>query len=326
MNTYIGIDVSKEKIDVAWLQDLTTLKFTTKIIKNSKEGFSELRKWITEEITQPVETCHCIMEATGIYHEPLALWLSSMGVKVSVCNPAQVKSFSKSLGTQHKTDKIDSILLARFGALFKPAFWKPASKAMRELNALINRLDAVETDLRREKNRLEKDEFSPCSKRVAKSIKTMIKHLEKEQKSLDKEIDEHIKKDPDLKRNQDLLLSIPAVGRVVSRLMLSVIGSRDFNVAGECAAFLGVIPKIQESGVFKGRSALSKKGNPKARAKLYMSAMVGLQHNPDIMAQKERLVKSGKNPMQIIGAAMRKLVHICFGVLKTQTPYEFKGA
>ena len=320
MNTYIGIDVSKGKIDVAWLQDLTTPKVTTKVFKNTKEGFTELRKWIIEEIKQPIETCHCIMEATGIYHEPLAFWLASMGVKVSVCNPAQVKSFSKSLGTQHKTDKIDSIVLARYGALLKPAFWHPEAKA------ILNRLEAVESDLRREKNRLEKDEFSTCSKLVTKSIKTMIKQLEKQQKILDKQIDEHIKNDPDLKRDQDLLLSIPAVGRVVSRLMLSVIRSRDFKAAGEYAALVGVIPKIQESGVFKGRSALSKKGNPRVRAKLYMSAMVGLQHNPDIIAQKERLTKNGKNAMQIIGAAMRKLVHICFGVLKTQTPYEFKGA
>jgi transposase len=326
MKTIIGIDVSKEKIDVAWLRDLTTLKVKTKVIENSKKGFSDLRTWLEKETQQPITACHFIMEATGIYHEPLAYWLSDMGANVSVCNPAQVKNFAKGLGTQHKTDKIDSIILARYGALIQPNVWQPESKSMRELKALINRLDAVEADLQREKNRLEKNEFSSCSSLVTESIKTMINHLEKEQKDLDKKIDEHINKDPDLKKDQELLLSIPAIGRVVSRLMLSVIRSRDFKTAGECAAFVGVIPKIQESGVFKGRSALSKKGNPKVRAKLYMSALVGLKHNQDIIAQKERLVKNGKNAMQIIGAAMRKLVHICFGVLKTQTPYEYKGA
>ena len=149
----------------------------------------------------------------------------------------------------------------------------------------------------------------------------MIEIQEAERQRMEEKINDHIDRHPDLKNDLRLLRTIPGIGPVVSRVMLSVIRSRTFNTASECAAFLGVIPKLKESGVFRGRASLSKKGPPKVRAKLYMAAIVASQHNPGIKAQKERLLKNGKNKMQALGAAMRKLVHQCFGVLKHQTEY-----
>lgn len=326
MNCIIGIDVSKDKIDVAWLRDIQTLKVKTKVFKNTPSGFAQLCLWLSDNTKQPLNHCHCSLEATGIYHEPLSHWLFEKGLAVSVCNPAQVKNFAKSLGAQHKTDKIDSIILARYGALMKPQLWQPEPKAVRELKALIARLEAIESDLLREQNRMEKAEFSAASELVIESLNTMIQHLESERKKLDQEIDDHIDRHPDLKRDQELLQSIPSVGRVVSRLMLSVIRGKDFKTAGDCAAFIGLIPKIQESGVFKGRASLSKKGNSRIRAKLYLPAVVSMRHNPTIAQHTKRLIENGKNKMQAVGAAMRKLVHICFGVLKNQMPYEFRVA
>jgi transposase len=326
MNCIIGIDVSKDKIDVAWLRDIHTLKVKTKVFKNTPSGYAQLCLWLSDNTKQPLNQCHCTLEATGIYHEPLSHWLFEQGISVSVCNPAQVKSFAKSLGSQHKTDKIDSIILARYGALMKPQLWQPEPKAVRELKALIARLEAIESDLLREQNRMEKAEFSAASELVIESLNTMIQHLESERKRLDQEIDDHIDRHPDLKRDQELLQSIPSVGRVVSRLMLSVIRGKDFKTAGDCAAFIGLIPKIQESGVFKGRASLSKKGNSRIRAKLYLPAVTAMRYNPSIEQHTKRLLEKGKNKMQAVGAAMRKLVHICFGVLKNQMPYEFRTA
>ena len=326
MNCIIGIDVSKDKIDVAWLRDIQTLKVKTKVFKNTPSGFAQLCSWLSDNTKQPLNSCHCSLEATGIYHEPLSHWLFERGIAVSVCNPAQVKSFAKSLGAQHKTDKIDSIILARYGALMKPPLWQPEPKAIRELKALIARLEAIESDLQREQNRMEKAEFSAASELVIESLNTMIQHLESERKKLDQEIDDHIDRHPDLKRDQELLQSIPSVGRVVSRLMLCVIRGKDFKTAGDCAAYVGLIPKIQESGVFKGRASLSKKGNSRIRAKLYLPAVTAMRHNPSIEQHTKRLLEKGKNKMQAVGAAMQKLVHICFGVLKNQKPYEFRAA
>jgi transposase len=116
-------------------------------------------------------------------------------------------------------------------------------------------------------------------------------------------------------------LTIPAIGKVVSREMLSVLHSRQFERASQVAAFIGVVPKLHESGKLKGRTTLSKQGSGRIRAKLYMAAVVAIQHNPDIKNQYERLLKAGKTKMQALGAAMRKLVQICFGVLKHQSEY-----
>ena len=156
---------------------------------------------------------------------------------------------------------------------------------------------------------------------VLQSIHTMIEQLSQEKKRLERQIDDHIDRHPHLKKDRQLLASIPGIGPTMSRLMLSVIHSRSFKNAEQLAAFLGVIPKLVESGVFKGRSALSKKGPPSVRAKLYMAAIVASQHNPDVIKQKNRLLAKGKTKMQALGAAMRKLVHICFGVIKNQTEY-----
>lgn len=138
---------------------------------------------------------------------------------------------------------------------------------------------------------------------------------------LERRIDDHIDRHPHLKQDRQLLQSIPGIGSVLSRLMLSVIHSRPFKTAEQVAAFLGVIPKLVESGVFKGRSALSKKGPASVRGKTLHGRRCGGQHNPHIAKQKRRLLANGKTKMQALGAAMRKLVHICFGVIKNQAKY-----
>ncbi len=147
--------------------------------------------------------------------------------------------------------------------------------------------------------------------------------LKVERKRLENLINQHLNQHPNLKKDRALLESIPGIGPILSRLMIAVIRSRHFTAAPQCAAFVGVVPVQFESGSsVRGRSRLSKAGNANIRAKLYMAAVVAIQHNPDIKQQYERLLKNGKSKMSAIGAAMRKLVQICFGVLKHQTPYQ----
>lgn len=139
---------------------------------------------------------------------------------------------------------------------------------------------------------------------------------------MEKLIEEHINNHKQLKENKALLESIPGVGKVIATRMLMVIGSRHFDSASQCAAYLGLAPVQHESGSsVKGRTRLSKAGNPAIRSKLYMAAVVATAYNPDIKAQYERLTNKGKSKMSALGAAMRKLVQICFGVIKHQQPY-----
>jgi transposase len=270
-----------------------------------------------------IEQLYFVMEATGIYHEQLATFLYKAGAKVSVVNPAQVKFYAQGLGVRSKNDKKDSVVLARYGSRENPKLWQPEAQEIRTLKALLARFDGIEKDLQREKNRQEKAVISLAPDEVIYSLAQMIGLLETEQQRLEKLIEDHINKHNNLKENKALLESIPAVGNVIATRMLMVIGSRQFDDAHQCAAYLGLIPVQYESGSsVKGRAKLSKAGNPVIRAKLYMAAVVAIRYNPDIKAQYERLTSKGKSKMSALGAAMRKLVHICFGVLKHQQPYQ----
>lgn len=318
---YVGIDVSKLKLDCTWLRDPDTGKIKSKKFDNSSAGHQALIQWLIKTVSSELDDICVVMEATGVYHEVLAYALYAAGVQVCVANPARTKGFANSLGNTHKTDAKDSVMLAKYGHLVNPARWQPESQEVRELKALNAHLDALETDIQRSFNRLEKAEFNRASERVIESLKNLIEQLEAEKKRLEKDIDDHIDRHPQLKKDRALMESIPGVGKVISRTMLSVLHSRRFQQAGQLAAYIGLIPQLQESGQWKGRSRLSKQGSPKIRAKLYMPALASIKHNPDIKAQYERLLKNGKSKMQAIGAAMRKLVQICFGVVKHQSEY-----
>lgn len=319
---YVGIDVSKAKLDCCWLRDEEKLKVKTKVFGNTHADHEGVAHWLLTQIKADASDIHVTMEATGIYHEALAYRLYEQGFQVSVVNPARPKDFAKSFGNTHKTDAKDSQLLARYGCRIQPALWTPESAEIRELKALVARLEALETDMQRESNRLEKAEFSRASVRVVESLKLMLGELTAEKQRLERDIDDHIDRFPQLKKDRTLMASIPGVGPVISRVMLCVLHGRSFQRAQQVAAYLGLIPRIQESGLWKGRSRLTKQGSPGVRAKLYMAAVVCIRHNPDIHAQYERLVANGKSKMQALGAAMRKLVQICFGVLKHQSEYQ----
>ena len=263
------------------------------------------------------------MEATGIYHQRLATYLFDAGAKVSVANPAQVKFYGQSLGVRTKNDKKDSVVLARFGLKENPKLWQPEALEIRDLKALVTRLEGIEKDLQREKNRQEKALCGETPQIVLDSITTMIELLETEQQKLEKLIEEHVDKHKKLKEDKALLETIPGVGNVIATRMLMVINSRQFEKASQCAAYLGLVPVQHESGSsVKGRVRLSKAGNPAIRAKLYLGAVSAKTYNPDVKALYDRLLSRGKSKMSALGAAMRKLVQICFGVLTHQKTYQ----
>ena len=318
----IGIDVSKAKLDCMWLRDPVSLKVKSKGLPNTVAGYQALLVWLTKQTGEAAPALHCVMEATGIYHEGLAYALHEAGVQVSVVNPALMRDYAKSLGVRTKTDKQDSLVIARYGATQPLRLWQPEPPEVRRLKALIARYEAVKQDIQRELNRLEKAQITQVSEDVITSIETVHQQLEEEKTRLEGLIDAHIDQHPGLKQDRALLESIPGVGPVISQQMVALLRSRSFNAASQCAAFLGLVPVVHESGSsVRGRSHLSKTGNAQLRAKLYMAAIVATRHNPDIRHQYERLLRHGKSKMSALGAAMRKLVQICFGVLKHQIPY-----
>jgi transposase len=265
---------------------------------------------------------HVIMEGTGVYHQLAAQTLSDAGIMVSIANPAQVKDFGRGIAVRTKNDTKDSFVLARYGALLKPAPWIPPSIEARQLQAYIAREDAIKKDIQREQNRKESSVIGRAPQDVLVSIDETIEFLNVQLKAIRKKIATHIDRHPDLKDDLELLTSIPGVGPETGHHMLSVMHTHEFRSAEQLAAYLGLVPVERQSGTsLHAPSKLSKAGPSKARATLYMPAVSALTWNPHIRALKERLAARGKSPMAIVGAAMRKLVHLCFGVLKTRTRY-----
>ncbi len=321
-----GIDVSKKKLDCAWLRDVDNRKVKNRTFDNTPAGFQALIAWATSHSTEPVTTLHFVMEATGIYHEALAYALHKAGATVSVVNPAYIKHYAQSLGRRSKTDKKDSVVIALYGATQHPRLWQPEPDEIRVLKALIARLEAVDKDIQRERNRLEKADIAQASADVSLSIQTVLGHLKTEKERLLKRIDDHIDQHPNLKSDRKLLESIPGVGPVIARYMMAMLRSRDFGSASQAGAYVGLVPLHNESGSsVRGKSTISKTGNATIRAKLYMAAVVATQYNPDIRVHYQRLLKRGKSKMSALVAAMRKLVHICFGVLKHQKPFQARS-
>lgn len=198
----IGIDVSKNKLDVCWLKEPATNQVKSKVFDHTESGHKALMIWLEKQTQQLPEAMVIIMEATGIYHEALAYRLSAAGAGVSVADPMKVHHFARSYGVRSKTDKKDSVILARYGHQHQPAIWQPEAPEIRQLKALVKRLEMIERDIRREKNRQEKARISQTSQVVLTSIETMLQSLNEQKGKLNKAIDNHIDRNPELKKNR----------------------------------------------------------------------------------------------------------------------------
>ena len=311
--TIVGIDIAKKKFDVA-LPLGEKVKSGT--FHNTPAGFSMFARWLTRH---GVEHIHACMEATGTYGEELALYLHDAGHVVSVVNPAKIKGFAQSELSRTKTDKTDAALIARFCRAMQPEAWQPPAPELKKLQALVRRLEELNGMLSQERNRL-----ATANEVVKPSIEGGIHHLREDIRNTQRLISDHIDQNPKLRANRDLLQSIPGIGPTTSAMVLAEFGDVErFGDARHMASFCGLTPRHRQSGSsVRGKSRLSKTGSSRIRKGLYMPALVAMKHNPVVAALRERLQGYGKCNMVIVGAAMRKLVHIIFGVLKNGRPFD----
>jgi transposase len=313
MKPILGIDVAKAKLDVALLHE--NGKTRSKVVDNTPEGFGALSAWLTQH---SVTHAHVCMEATGIYWEAVAEFLVDAGHIVSVVNPAQIKAFGAAELVRTKTDRVDAKLIARFCLAQHPAPWQAPSAAIRELRALVARRDALITMRTQEHNRL-----LVAREAVRPGIETHLAYLEKAIAGIDAMLKQKIDDDPGLKEQRDLLDSVPGLGDKTIPVLLSYYGGVSrFTRAREAVAFAGPDPRQHESGSsVRVKPRLSKVGHAPLRRALYMPAMVATTRTAWGRAFRDRLAAAGKPPMLILGAMMRKLVHVAFGVLKSGKPF-----
>ena len=317
---WIGIDVSKRKLDVVCLDVRDKIK--SKVFNNDVAGHSALKSWMAERGAR-LENTHVCMEATGPYSEPPAIVLADAGWRVSVVNPARPKAFAETTGVRNKNDKSDAALLARFCAKLSPELWQPPSIEQRKLRALVDRLQALKDMRLQESNRLEGPELMGEDLSI-KSINEHLTWLDTRIVELEREIDDHIDSNPTLKRDADLMTSVPGVGTTTVAKVLAYVGDlRRFSSAKALSAFIGVTPRQRQSGTsVRGRTTISRVGHAYLRAALFMPAMVALRHNPTIKAFGERLGSNGMVRKAVVAASMHKLVHLLYGVVRSGTPFD----
>jgi transposase len=309
----LGIDVSKDSfhVELSINDKLRHRKFS-----NRQEGFGELKGWLAKHKTQSVHAC---LEATGSYSEELALYLHQQGHTVSVVNPAQIKAFGESELLRNKDDRPDAGLIRRFCESQRPAAWTPLPTHLRELQALTRHLENLHETRQQQLNRLE----GTKTKDVVKSLRKLITYLDTEIERTEQQIENHIDSHPDLKQQSQLLVSIPGIGnRTAAKLLSEIEDIKQYQSARQVAAYAGLTPRNNRSGKQRGRTRLSKTGNARVRKALFLPAMTAKRYNPIVRNFCQRLASRGKNKMEIIGAAMRKLIHIVFGVLKSGKQFD----
>lgn len=314
---FVGIDVSKDTLDACLISSEGKTKEAQ--FPNDPKGHPALAAWADRHAKGAA--LHFCMEATGPYSEALATHLADAGRLVSVVNPTRIKYAGLARGRGNKTDRADAKLIAEYARREAPAAWQPPSPEVRELQALVRRLDDLTEMAAREKGRL----ASPALTTSARaSVTRTVKRLEKEADRVRTQADELIAGTEALAADRDLLESIPGVGRQTATTILAELPAVcRLPSAESAAAYCGLAPREFQSGTsVKKRTRLSKAGNARLRKALFLPTQTAVRFNPLLKGFFERLVGAGKPKMQAVGACMRKLVMLCYGVLKNRKPFD----
>lgn len=309
----VGIDIAKAHFDAARLG--ADGKYKHKKFDNTPEGFARFAEWL---VGFGPEAAHRCMEATGAYSVPLAGFLAARGFHVSVVNPAKIAAFGKSELSRAKTDKADAQLIARYTLAMRPPALTPPPAEIRALQVLLRRLEHL-----LEMQRMEQNREATADPAVAASIQAVLATLEQEIKAVREAIRRHIDGNPGLKQRAGLLESIPGGGTATAAWLLTLLSEhRGFDDPKQAVAFAGLAPRLRQSGRWAGQTRLSKTGDPRLRKALYMPMLSALSFNPAIRAFCQRLKANGKPGKSYVCAAMRKVIHLAFAILKSGKPFD----
>jgi transposase len=303
---HVGIDVSKERLNVCSLPDGGTFS-----VANDRAGIDELIARLLEDVRPEL----VVLEATGKYERPAAVAVAAAGIAVAVVNPRQARDFAKAAGRLAKTDRIDAQVLARFaGAVGPRPSVLPDEEARVLQDILVRRRQLLEMIVA-EKNRLQM-----ASEAVARRIAAHLRWLEKELGRVDRELDEAVRESETWRANEELLRSVPGVGPVLARTLLAELPELGTLPRRRLCALVGVAPFNRDSGTFRGKRQVWG-GRAPVRAALYMGALVATRHNPVIREFYERLLAAGKPKKVALVACMRKLLSILNAVMRDRVPW-----
>jgi transposase len=320
----LGIDVSKAKLDgaVELAGASAPGKGPHKIVPNTPGGAIELCAWAKELSNCEPSSLLVVMEVTAGYHVLAATTAHELGHQVAMASPGRARPFARALGRLTKSDKVDAQMLARLGLQVPLHPWHPPPPAVNELYALLSRRGKLDEQVRRDEASLEPLERKGCPAAVRASIDESIRFNLEASHRLAQAIEALFERELALKRDRDLLMSIPSIGVESASYLIWLLRSRTFSSAREVAALCGVVPIHRRSGTDASSGGrISKASQRLIRVLLHMPALNASTNNPQMKALYERMIANGKHHNQAIIAVIRRLVHIAFGVLKHQKPY-----
>ena len=304
-SSYVGIDVSKDRLDVAVLGEERGWQ-----ADNTQAGIAKLVQQMQEVCPELI-----VVEATGGYQRAVVEALFWAGLAVAVVNPARVRQFARACGLLAKTDKLDAQVLAVFGQRVQPKLYEGKSEAEKQLSALLVRRKQVEEMLNAEQNRLR-----TTSPSLKSSVEHVIVCLKEQKKRLEEQIQQFLQEQPVWQEQTEILASAPGVGVVTTATWLAELPELGKMDRKKIAALVGVAPMNYDSGKKRGYRQ-TKGGRTNVRSVLYMSTLVATRHNPLIRTQYQHLLKRGKEKKVALTACMRKFLTILNAMMRDQQPF-----
>lgn len=307
MDIVVGIDVSKDRLDVAVAPSGKVFH-----VANDQAGVDDLASRL-KSISADVVA----LEATGGFETLAVAALSSAGLAVIVVNPAQVRAYANAIGRRAKTDPIDAVVIAAFVMATKPEIRQLKDLETQALSAIVARRRQIVQMIVAEENRAR----MALAKQAQKSIKRLLAALKRELENLDADLEEHIRISPMWKARERLLTSVPGVGPTTARTLLAEMTELGKLDRKQIASLAGLAPWTRQSGTWRGKSFIGG-GRGKVRAVLFMAALVASRYNPTLKAFRDRLVAAGKPKIVAVVAVMRKLLTILNAIIRDEKPWQ----
>jgi transposase len=314
MSAFVGIDVSKATLDVAIRQDAQSQHFQ---VPNTLTGFQSLYQRLQASGAISV----IALEATGRYGEAVAHFLLEQGYPLNYLNPKLTHRFSQKSLRYSKTDAHDAQSIAHYAQLHPSPSWIAPSLEQRQLQQRSRRLEALKKMRQQDINRLKSGLDDPF---VLEQIQALIAHFDALIRATESSLQDLIRQNPTLMSHFKLLTSIKGIGKITATLLLAELGDMQrFASVKQLTAFVGLdVLDFQSGSSVKRPAHISKQGNPRLRAALYMPALTAIRYNPACSRLYQRLEAKHKPPKVRIVAVMKKLLHQVYGVLKSQRPFD----
>lgn len=305
--TVVGIDVSKDRLDVAVRPTGEVF-----VVGRDAEGLDALIAQL-----RPLAPAAIAVEATGGFETVVAASLGAAGFAVVVVNPAQVRSFAQALGKRAKSDPIDAGVIAHFLEATKPEIRPLPDAETRHLADLLARRRQIVAMMVAERQRQKR----LTDKRLQKSIARLLAALQKELSALEAHIDEAVRGSPAWREKEDLLASVPGIGKTIARTLIAELPELGTLDRHKVAALAGLAPWTRQSGKWKGKSFIGG-GRADVRAALFLGAMVAARYNPPLKVFRDRLVQAGKPKLVALIATARKLLTILNATIRDRKPWQ----